>query len=148
MCETLDSSIDLWGECGDFALASGWWSRMLTLAQQYGWQPQGTEPPDPMWEWDGDPATWEGSYWPAVGQQVSAADAQALGEALERALPDIPDHDALRDTGLAPYRGYLDVPIPAGTTALELLSGEGKRISRQFIEHCRSCGPLDVISYR
>ena len=74
------------------------WGRALDLAYIYGCQPAGTEPggvylnPD-FTNVDGTPLEWEGGYETSDLQIVTAQDARAIARALEKALPDIPDHD-------------------------------------------------------
>src|SRR5262249_46886215 len=92
-------SIDIASPHGDCHFSTAEWVRVLTLAEAYGWQPAGTELayieyPDGTVESGDD---WDGNYWTNDLQQVTVADAAALAAALRRALPDIPDHDALED---------------------------------------------------
>jgi hypothetical protein len=76
------------------------------LGHRYGWAPAGTEPPDPEYLDDGHghPAHWDGHYFRADGQRMTQADARALAQALERALGDIPDHDALTGKAIRDWR--------------------------------------------
>jgi hypothetical protein len=139
-----DDGLTLWGDCGEFALRPGWWPAMLELARQYGWDPQGTQPPRDYWEWEGDPATWGGEYWPCVGQQVTDTDARHLGAALARALPDIPDHGGrpyFSRPGSAARPGPEAPPSePPDVSAWELLSGaESKEVLGWFLQHCAGC---------
>src|SRR4051812_296752 len=62
---------------GSFAFSNTTWPNMLALANQYGWEPQET------------------NYFSNEGGLVCEEDAAALALALEKALDDIPDHDAL-----------------------------------------------------
>ncbi len=141
--------IDLWGDCGDFALRPGWWHAILGLALQHGGDPQGTQPPRDDWDWDGDPTAWDGRYWPGVGQEVTDEDARNLGAALARGMADIPDH------GGRPYfnrPGGDAQPVTGATypdvTALELLRGaESKEVLGWFLQHCDGCGGFDICSY-
>jgi hypothetical protein len=95
-CELLS----IYADCGEFAVPARAWQIILSLGERYGWKPRGTAPPDELaiecGLWHGELADWDGRYAPAYGQQVKDADARALADALERALRDIPDHDALR----------------------------------------------------
>jgi len=102
-----DQGVEVWGTRGEFSLPPGRWQSALALARLHGWMPAGTCPPDLKWledagvlagldwgddgPWDGDPSTWDGRYFPPVGQEVTVADARAMGHALDRALPDVPD---------------------------------------------------------
>ena len=103
MPQKIDNVLSIYASCGEFAVRARGWQWMLALAQWYGWQPQGTAPPDEVAVdadlWKGDPSDWDGRYFPAYGQQVTEVDAKGLAAALERALPDIPHHAALGDTG-------------------------------------------------
>src|SRR6266545_6571402 len=88
-----DDDVSLYFDAGAFSLPS--WRRRLTLATLYGWTPAGTQAPDDdsLLGMHGTP-DWDGRYFPGVGQHVTEADARALAEALERALPDLPDREA------------------------------------------------------
>lgn len=62
------------------------WARLLSLAEMYGWEPSGTTEPH------GEPLDdWVGGYNSNDGQYVSPEDAKAMGDALGKALDDIPD---------------------------------------------------------
>jgi hypothetical protein len=143
----VDDGITLWGDCGEFSLRPGWWQAILGLARQHGWSPEGTQPPRDYSGWEGDPTTWDGRYWPCMGQQVTDADARNLGTALARALADIPDH------GGRPYWRPVTGPTPPDVTALELLSGaESKEVLGWFLQHCAGCdngccGGFDIVDY-
>lgn len=75
------------------------WIMLQDLAQAYGWTPLGTQAP-PEWIPTEDQPTWHGNYYANSGQTVLAEDARALGEALTRALPDLPDEWAAPDEAL------------------------------------------------
>jgi hypothetical protein len=77
--------VDLYSDSGD-STGFGYvgWSMVLELARQYGWQPEGTEPPEGM----DNPHEWAGGYGSSDGQRVTAADATALAEALAAAVAD------------------------------------------------------------
>ena len=142
--------IDVWGECGEFSFSARAWRHVLTLGHWYGWDPVGTEPPKPEFfnDWSGHPAPWDGHYFPADGQRMTSADARALGEALERALLDIPEPDALtgkvvprravRDDNVCRLWGREAVPGLA-ISPVEEFSGANKAVLRGFITHCRTC---------
>lgn len=131
---------------------AGHWDDLLRLAEQHGWKPMGTEA---FWyvEW-GTPAdqaaeiarqaelNWDGNYWSNDWQTVTAQDARNLGDALELALPDFPDHDALehkRETVHTVHFGPI-VTIPHGTpvSIFEVFSGPEKQYLRDFIAVCRA----------
>lgn len=111
-----------------------WWAGLLNLAEYYGWKRMGTVIPDDL--------NWDGSYMMNDGQIVTTADAAGLANALERALPDVPED--------------IDNPIPIPDSVVEALtrsrqrhsrkylllmfSGEVKDSLRQFILFCRKGG--------
>jgi hypothetical protein len=78
------------------------WSKILSLARFYGWEPRGTLPPfihnlrQPAYE-DGTRAPWDGTYLRNEGQVVQADDAFALAVALQMSLDDIPDVNPERE---------------------------------------------------
>lgn len=86
-------------------LAYKFWWRAGELARLFGWQPAGTLPPPPerlqFWRREiehDETAPWDpGCYSVDVGQVMTAADAAALAEALERALPNLPDFDCVSE---------------------------------------------------
>jgi hypothetical protein len=96
--------MDLNGAGGSFRWNFFSWPRLLQIAEDYGWEPAGTLPPEPTPEdeedteekAEGDRA-WSGSYTTNDGQVVTAEDAANLADALEQALPDIPDEDVLAE---------------------------------------------------
>jgi hypothetical protein len=113
------------------------WPKLLRLAEAHGWQPQGTsQPPEDAIHFPG--GRWDpSSYTSNDGQIVSAADARALANALELALPNIPDHDAL-----AKYRrpdgGIGIAPTPPPASDADWFSGaEAKAYVTEFIAFCR-----------
>jgi hypothetical protein len=81
-------------------------------------------------------------YFVNDGQRVSAEDARNLADALERALPDIPDHDALIHKTFehpgSPGMRLLALDTPA--SPYEWFSGDKKRYVREFIAYCRQGG--------
>jgi hypothetical protein len=139
--------MDLSGSGGDFHFNIFAWEQVLKLAQMYGWEPAGTEAPQRIEDEDAvdrEENAWEGGYWTNDGQRVSAEDAQNLAEALKKALPDIPDHDALENKSkeIMTQDGPIRViPINADVNPLESFSGrKGKRYLRKFITFCRAGG--------
>jgi hypothetical protein len=130
---------------------------VLTLAALYGWTPAGTQAPDDdsALGMHGTP-DWDGSYFPGVGQHVTDADALALAEALERALPDLPDREAfqrLTQPPADPTRAVEYMPTPKlerATSAFELYSGAWKEALRDFIAYLaeeEEGGGFDIWSY-
>lgn len=95
---------------------SAYWAKLLELAYEYGWQPAGTElgglesvddtaDDDPfhhaaLAEQNGG---WNGTYTSNDGQLITAEDANAIAEALERALNDSPDNRRLCNEELVDY---------------------------------------------
>jgi len=75
------SNGDHW-KCNNLA-----WARLLVLAETYGWNPRGTDAPPSDRQASSD---WTGAYVSSDGQEVNWADGQALANALERAVKDIP----------------------------------------------------------
>jgi hypothetical protein len=78
--------MDLSGTGGYFRWTDSGWAEILDLGEEFGWVPIGTGPPRGQLKAD----------WPAEvydsndGQRFYARDAQALAEALERAMAAIP----------------------------------------------------------
>ena len=152
---------ELWGECGDFSVPERAWLLLLSLAQWYGWRPSGTLPPDedyvPLEEWQTDVPEWDGRYFPDYCQRITEQDAEQLAQALERALADIPDHDALPafatsennamverpPSDLTPCSWFHSASSTASVTALQAFSGrQDKATLRNFIAHAREHGGL------
>jgi hypothetical protein len=167
-----EDQVSLYLECcdgGEFALPPGGWLRLLMLAQLHGWCPMGTEVPEYPWleggvidkedldngtYWLGRASEWSGLYFPGYGQRVSDRDARALGAALQRALPDVPEQDVFEQR--APTRGgrgtslerTLRRAVRRQTNPLELYSGEEKEVLRSLIAHCHDCsGGFWIWSY-
>ena len=104
----------------------GSWTRILSLALFYGWQPMGTRVPS-MTEIHGFHAeAWDGTYLTNDGQVVVAEDALSLGMALEKALDDIPDFN------LDDYSPDLSKVNP-----FEYFAGEEKDQLVDFIKFCK-----------
>ena len=102
------------------------WTRLLSLAIFYGWQPMGTRVPS-MTEIHGfHDESWDGTYLTNDGQIVVAEDALALGSALEKSLDDIPDFN------LDDYSLDLSEVNP-----FEYFAGDGKGQLVEFIKFCK-----------
>src|SRR5439155_23608076 len=140
-----------YASCGEFAVPARAWFLMLALAERYGWHPAGTAAPDELAVdagiWRGEPSEWDGRYFPAYGQNVTEADAKGLAAALETALPDIPDHDAVEDknsgTGIN-WEWFHKAP-DSTVNPFEAFSGANKKTLSDFIVHCREeggCGSI------
>ena len=95
-----------------------------------GWNPAGTTPRDFDW-YDG--TDWSEQYCAIEYQTVSSADAAAIADALERALPDIPDHDC-EPRVWGDSTGYHE----KNATPREWFSGLRKQHVRKFIRYCRA----------
>jgi hypothetical protein len=144
-------AITIYASCGEFAVPERAWSLMLVLAERYGWQSLGTAPPDEdaveAGLWRGKPSDWDGRYLPAYGQQVTEEDAKSLAAALERALPDVPDHDALSNKvdGTEAVWGWFATEAPhVPINPIEAFSGQNKEMLANFIAHCREEGGLGL----
>jgi hypothetical protein len=79
------------------------------------------------------------SYFHNAGFRVTTEDARALANALERSLPDVPNHDALKHKAVtiagAPGERFLPVDTPVN--AFEWFGGQNKRHLLDFIAFCR-----------
>jgi hypothetical protein len=91
------------------------WDRIRELAQAYGWEGAAMEP----------------------GDYVNEKEAARLANALEEALPDIPDHDTVK--GRTEWIGDYHVPTE-NVTPTEWFSGAAKIYYKEFIRHCRAGG--------
>lgn len=102
------------------------WTKVLSLAIFYGWQPMGTRVPS-MTEIHGfDTEYWDGTYLTNDGQIVVAEDALSLAIALEKSLDDIPDFN-LR---------YFPLDL-SKITPFEYFAGDEKGQLVDFIRFCR-----------
>jgi hypothetical protein len=102
------------------------WTRILSLALFYGWQPMGTRVPS-ITELHGlNFEDWDGTYLTNDGQIVVTEDSFRLGMALEKSLDDIPDFN-------------LEVYPPdlSKVTPFEYFAGDEKRHLADFIKFCR-----------
>jgi hypothetical protein len=147
------------------------WGEVLRLAQQYGWEPAGTEAPDvQVRDEKGNidremtaQYTWAPDDWDAANyftndfQRVTDQDAASIADALERGLDDIPDFDTGEKT-----REYTPDDPPAHPTIralveagmgpvigpddslspAEFFSGHGKQKVKDFVAFCRAGGFL------
>jgi hypothetical protein len=143
------------------------WGLMVKLAYDHGWKPWGVRPPedwiasiDPSAEGHASGAGSSGGggrggrggakrwhfmdYFSLKRQQIVAGDALAMADAIERALPDIPTHDALSHKVIQEIQlPDVDEPLrmmqPGVTVnAFEFFSGANRRILQEFITLCRS----------
>ena len=121
--------MDLSGKGGYFRWNIDSWRRLLSLAERHGWEPMGTTLPEEILdgmsgEW------WGGEYMSNSHQVVHAEDSERMAAALERALPAIPEVDAL-----APYCDE-DGEIVLDTDYF--CGPEPKDYIRKFIVYCRA----------
>ena len=61
------------------------WAYALELACSHGWKPEGARKPPISIDGIGN-TSWDGSYLPACGQEMSFPDARALSECLKNAV--------------------------------------------------------------
>ena len=127
-----------WQDGTHISLPHAMWASMLKLASLKEWKPAGTEAPD---GWDGE---WKGSYIVNGGQRVIDADSSNLADALESALPDVPDHDAMADKvverKLPDGRVFRDVPEGVTFTPYEVWVGKSRDGLIKLIDLCRNGG--------
>lgn len=135
------------------SLSKDAWSRILSLALFYGWQPMGTLPPF-IQALRGTPqAAWDGTYLRAEGQTVCAEDALMLAIALRMSLDDIPDinpdedifleddlpdwlspaEKAMLHDGLDEYEN-----MSLGVLPFEFFAGDAKENLVEIIHFCMS----------
>jgi hypothetical protein len=127
-------SVSMWGECGEFSVPGSVWLTLLDVAQLYGWKGAGTGPPDAEYrEFEG--RDHDGGYYPPNGQGVSQKDAKYLAQALERALPDIPDAATEREAD--PFVGWYE----KSSSIMQRL-GTIRPVLQDLLVHCRECGEL------
>jgi hypothetical protein len=132
------------------------WSRILSLARFYGWQPMGTLPPfihnlrKPSYT-DGANGAWDGTYLRNEGQVVRAEDAAALASSLQTSLDDIPDvnpdRELTMEDDLPEWLSPAEKTIirdgleeheetPLGILPFEYFAGDGKQNLLDFIRFC------------
>ena len=113
------------------------WGQMLRLAQLYGWQPAGTVINEEDLN-DFPNGEWGGGYQTNDWQRVTADDARNMTEALERALNDLPKHDALASKREPTTGGIPLEHMAEGISPLDWFSGESKQRLEKYIEFCRA----------
>ena len=156
-------AFDLSATAGRMRYGSSSWSFLLALARQCGWQPAGPKPPrrdadGSVVSWDVDengepiPHDDDDGWWHGIEcyrryffndyQWVTAEDASNLADALERAIDDLPNHDALehKTVKVAIGGGCQVRSIRDGASVLpfEFFSGRRKDWVREFIAYCRA----------
>ena len=99
---------DLQNEKGNTFRWNVWgYSPVLSLAEVYGWKPKGTVLNN--WESGEIETDWDGKYFSNDGQVVTAEDASDMAKALSKALEDIPDKAASKETPEPPEKDLKDV---------------------------------------
>lgn len=117
------SHYDLTNTKSDFFFSVMEWHKILELAQKYGWKPKGTSSNRIMKSFAGNWDNWDGNYFSFDNQLVDEDDAKNLGEALRKALKDIPN--------VRPNKTLEKMSL------LELWSGRRfKKHLRNFIKFC------------
>ena len=94
-----------------------YWNLMLPIAEQYGWRPAGTLPPE-----GGPPDEWDGSYVTNDGQLVTREDVSALAEAIAAAR----DADNLDEVANAIYAEQMREGHALATKLIQGLTIEGE----------------------
>jgi hypothetical protein len=87
---------------------------------------------------DGAGPDWDGGYFTNDDQRVTTEDAAALADALERALPDVPRHEAMAHKTVELPGGLRVMKADADESPLEWFSGEGRDQLVEFIRYCRA----------
>jgi len=125
-------SYDLSSPVGQFKFGNAGWTNLLILANQHGWEPQGTVVPAHRG------SNWAGNYLSNDGQVVSEHDARMLGLALERSLDDIPDQDVTAHK-IKPVEGFTGLHVDDDISPVEYFSGaNSKTYLREFIVFCKT----------
>lgn len=135
---------DLQNEKGNTFRFSIWgYSPVLTLAEEYGWEPKGTVLPHPrINEEEGAEEEWDGGYFTNDGQTVKSEDAKGIAEALTKALDDISDVEQEHPLGKTKGTGTMsdiqekmnELHSLEGDKLLRMFSGEQKKAGiRKFI---------------
>jgi hypothetical protein len=106
----------------DFRWTQTFWPRVLALAEKFGWDPLGTTVPKDYTDSD-----WDGNYSYNEGQIVEAEDAASLADALEKAIPILP-----QETIQLPQTDLDQIPPE------NFFSGpDGRQSIEEFIDFCR-----------
>ena len=116
----------------------GAWGKLTRIAERYGWIPKGTEYPpfdkrdETREEYERGRRPWSGGYDTNDTQVVTADDAKALADALERALLDMPDEEP-------PEKSRAEIAaLSAAESEVRCCSGPAaKAWVRDFIEFAR-----------
>lgn len=112
------------------------WRKLLQLARNFGWQPQGTVMSQITLEFYSQGREWDGDYYRSEYQCITQADGASLCDALDCALACLPDHDVLGFVKSSDFRIGIDIGHMASPE--DWFSGEnGKESLRDFIEFAR-----------
>ena len=97
---------DISSRGGYISVHLDFWQKLRLLAEIFAWEPAGTQPATIEGQaWDEDVSgPWGGSYTGNNWQIIAKEDAQAMADALTRALDDIPEED---DDSYVPSPGKL-----------------------------------------
>lgn len=111
-----------------FRWANNSWYAILELAQEFGWEPAGTVPSKLMLNVHGEEAAkrWTGSYTHNEYQIITDEDACNMADALERALPVVPDTDDKGTLTVVPKLFTIDFEKLA-----ELADDEVKKLKKE-----------------
>jgi hypothetical protein len=126
---------------GDMTFTIGGWEKLLQIAEDYGWEPQGTIHP----HWAPEEVQEErGGYLTSDFQYVTDEDALNLAMALEQALVDMPDTDEAKKYDVAPpefmAQGIMGFDPDNMPSPIEWFSGSRKQKVREFIAFCKAGG--------
>lgn len=116
-----------------WGITSVGWRLLRHLAEQFGWEPAGTLPPEDA----PTDATWAGDYAGNSGQLVTAADAAELAVALRAALAS-PKFEVIVVAFGADFRGQLAAHSTPTTTltAGPFPPDEWRRAAEEFAALC------------
>ncbi len=137
-------SFSLGSKAGQFSATNTTWYHILNMAVQYGWEPVGTSASRfdycndvPIGEGE-TRSDWDGGYTTNDYQVVEDEDARNMADALERALPDIPDVCAMTDKISNRGTPYETVDMRIPVNHFEWFSGERKGYLKRFIAFART----------
>lgn len=128
--------MDLNGAGGNFRFNRTSWFFILRLAHKYGWQPRGTAVTEvtlgALGLKDRSDVNWDGTYFANEWQEVGDEDVLNIANALEKALPAVPNQKNKNMQNLINHEKWEDID------PLEYWSGKGnKAYIKKFIKYCR-----------
>lgn len=131
--------MDLFSQSGScFTWNNSSWRKVVDLGIVYGWEPKGTENiPDGTDNYEVEEG-WCGTYFSNDGQLVSAEDALALANALERALDDNPDVENCDKWVTTSTLSNTYEMVNENLSIPDFLSGDMKKGLLAFISFCHS----------